>query len=407
MITTRLTYLIFVVAYLASLIGGCIYRLDLQTRRLCTTPYLRLRVLFVYIVWIIYLTFLGLQAIRFKYISKNIDKFNIVIAYFFAFLPPFPFTTILLVKTHEICALYNATLELIETVTSKDSFLSKKDLEKDRQMSKHLEKFLVLLGLGCGGAGTLVGGHFLIFPHWPMYYTSLWYSSPPWETNDRVYQLTYLWYSGFHLVFLWNLWAYVGFAFGAAAVYLSHVVPLLKQTFTFNRRHGNKLVKGTSFYRLVQRQAFFTTYATIDILHNWWMDVIGVVFAINQLIIGKVIMTTLVVLLKYSQNLDWRTIMIMVVWGQCGWGIWSTTLDLMGRFHTLATKTVNSWKYVDWGCRKENLAMARFKLSCRPLSVHFGRVFVAKKTSMLAFNKGILRGTFRVLMALKKSRNAP
>lgn len=45
--------------------------------------------------------------------------------------------------------------------------------------------------------------------------------------------------------------------------------------------------------------------------------------------------------------------------------------------------------------------MAKFRQACRPLGIRVGWNYFVKRSSVLKYFQGIIRGTFRALLALK------
>ncbi|CAL8092437.1 unnamed protein product [Orchesella dallaii] len=118
MITDCLLYFVSVFLHIASLTGGSLFRLNRDRQELYTNKFLKFKVWLVYIYWVKYLVFLAVQAIRFQLI-QDFNSFNIVFAYFVAFLPPFPLVTVLLFKTESFVSIINTSFETFANLTSK------------------------------------------------------------------------------------------------------------------------------------------------------------------------------------------------------------------------------------------------------------------------------------------------
>lgn len=82
-------------------------------------------------------------------------------------------------------------------------------------------------------------------------------------------------------------------------------------------------------------------------------------------------------------------------------GIWSLAL-LSGKYlFCKGHQALNSWKMHPWGSEKECKIMKKFRLSCKPLLLSCGTLFVVRKASIFGFFKGVTRGTCRALLMTK------
>lgn len=80
---------------------------------------------------------------------------------------------------------------------------------------------------------------------------------------------------------------------------------------------------------------------------------------------------------------------------------WSGVLEIGKHYHLNGKKVFGSWKRYDWGSKFENRVMAKFRLSCRPILLSYGKTFVVGPASVLNFSKGVVRGTMRCLLSTK------
>lgn len=87
------------------------------------------------------------------------------------------------------------------------------------------------------------------------------------------------------------------------------------------------------------------------------------------------------------------SVAIIVIWGTC--------LE-MGRYMFVGgSKVLRSWRGKKWGDEKENKIMKKFQRSCKPIFLCYGTWFVIRRVSLIIFLKGVVRGTFRALLASK------
>lgn len=107
------------------------------------------------------------------------------------------------------------------------------------------------------------------------------------------------------------------------------------------------------------------------------------------------------VLIRYWEMLQFISKAPMVIAEFWAIGYWTIILQIGCMFFVDGNKTLNSWKRHNWGCERENRLMKKFRQSCKPILLSFGSQFVIGRMSVLNYYQGVLRGTFRVLLATK------
>lgn len=80
---------------------------------------------------------------------------------------------------------------------------------------------------------------------------------------------------------------------------------------------------------------------------------------------------------------------------------WTFVMELGRIMFIVGNKVINSWKGDKWSTKEENMIMNRFSRSSKPLLIAYGTQFVLKKSSLFVFYRGVVRGTFRALLAIK------
>ncbi len=73
-------------------------------------------------------------------------------------------------------------------------------------------------------------------------------------------------------------------------------------------------------------------------------------------------------------------------------------LEISGRIHEDAKKTIKSWKNIEFSSLHERKYMSRFRKCCRPLKLGIEGTFTIKRLSVLKFMRAIIKGTFRALV---------
>lgn len=80
-----------------------------------------------------------------------------------------------------------------------------------------------------------------------------------------------------------------------------------------------------------------------------------------------------------------------------------TLLELGCTFYIGGIKMLRSWQGFKWSeSRIVNLEMKRFQRSCKPITLCWGNHFIIGKHSIFIYGRGVVRGTFRALLTIKK-----
>lgn len=81
--------------------------------------------------------------------------------------------------------------------------------------------------------------------------------------------------------------------------------------------------------------------------------------------------------------------------------MWLLILQLGNRFCNHGKSLLHSWRLHDWKSVANNREMRKFRKSCRLLLLCFNNTYVIRRITPFLYVKGIVRGTFRALLALK------
>lgn len=106
--------------------------------------------------------------------------------------------------------------------------------------------------------------------------------------------------------------------------------------------------------------------------------------------------------IKHRGFLETKVIAMLGTWAFILPVTWSIVLIIGGYVHNQGNKILSSWKQTPWGSRKERVVMAKFRRSCRPLMMAWGKAFVLKRVSILVFYRGLTRGIVRALLAFRE-----
>lgn len=105
-------------------------------------------------------------------------------------------------------------------------------------------------------------------------------------------------------------------------------------------------------------------------------------------------------LIKYWNFLDFISVtaIVVVCWGV--FFIWILILQFGKYMYIRGENTLFSWKRATWRNKMEAKQMAKFRKSCQPVLFRYGNLFVIGRITQFKFVKGVVRGTFRSLLAL-------
>jgi len=87
---------------------------------------------------------------------------------------------------------------------------------------------------------------------------------------------------------------------------------------------------------------------------------------------------------------------ILMGWTFIGLVVWLVALELSGRLELGSRRLLMSWKNWNWSVPNKKL-LSKFRKSCRPICKRAGSNHLIKRTSVLKFLKGIVRGTRALL----------
>ncbi|CAL8121202.1 unnamed protein product [Orchesella dallaii] len=143
-------------------------------------------------------------------------------------------------------------------------------------------------------------------------------------------------------------------------------------------------------------------YRTTEILHQNFLRTVGILFVPLHALTGNlVIFSNYVVITQSSEMNGWLSAMLFM-WSLSAGIFWWAVLEIGRYISTRGSRVLSSWKLGDWGSPLNSKIMLRFGKSCRPLMLNYRSTYVIGRQSSIKFVKGITRGTFRVLLTLKR-----
>lgn len=121
----------------------------------------------------------------------------------------------------------------------------------------------------------------------------------------------------------------------------------------------------------------------------------------TQALVLDLILFASVMLIKFGSKLSPASKCMLTSWAILGAVAWAAALIVGGHMHWYGIKVLKSWKYTKWSRNYHRLLMSKFRKSCRPLTISYGKTYVIRRLSVLKFIRGISKGIMRTLLTLK------
>lgn len=143
-------------------------------------------------------------------------------------------------------------------------------------------------------------------------------------------------------------------------------------------------------------------WRTVQTLQQTFNDLIGIILVPTQFFCGKLVVVVAFLIIKQGNELPMSKRVMWTTWAICLGLFWSLVLLMGGYIHMYGRKILVSWKYHKWiGLTKvERKMMSKFRKSCYPLSISYGKTYIIKRLSVLKFIRGITAGIFRALLTI-------
>ncbi len=176
------------------------------------------------------------------------------------------------------------------------------------------------------------------------------------------------------------------------------IVPFIVLEF----RIGRNPFKYFACCELRKPPLLWSAWRTVEILQLKINDLLGVILIPCQFLFGKLVVLITFMIIKLGHELSTSEIIMFSLWAVGSGLTWSLILLMGGYIHMFGRKILESWKYHKWiGLTKvEKKQMKKFRKSCCPLSISYGKAYVIKRLTVLKFIRGIIAGIFRALLTI-------
>jgi hypothetical protein len=119
-------------------------------------------------------------------------------------------------------------------------------------------------------------------------------------------------------------------------------------------------------------------------------------------LVGQFVIFANVTMIRDWVELDGYSICVLSATSLVIMCFWVTVLEVCGKEYSMGMRVLKSWKYLKFQSSVEAKYFHKVKKTCPVIQIGLAGFFTVKRKTVLNFMKGISRGTFRALIALKK-----
>ncbi|CAL8085452.1 unnamed protein product [Orchesella dallaii] len=369
-------------------IGGVSFKRDKGSRKIY---YTEKRLQFLRCVSLVegqWIAFMYCQCIRFK-LEGNIDDFNLIFTFAIANITTIVVFGINNLFYEDTSLVFNSYVHLLYNL--QDKYMPATDYDpRTSKVMKVLEFLTISIIINMTILAFLTSLMTIVVPSHPVLPTSL---IPPSFKYGIILKMI-----------LFPLQMFIPFSvYGALAlamidifVYSATVIPF----FINELRIGRGQYKTLDSLRTPKN--LMVTFRSFQLLHQMAMTCFGVAIVPCQTTVSNLILFSNFMFIRHRAELQPETNCMLVGWSTLSLLFWMFVLELGGRLHSRGREVLKSWKMHDFGDKGVNRCMSKFRKSCQPLSMNFGRTYVIRRLTILKFLRGLTTGTFRLLVAVHK-----
>lgn len=175
----------------------------------------------------------------------------------------------------------------------------------------------------------------------------------------------------------------------------------LRPIYTFELKLGLPPGKYTTLNKLRYPPNLVSNWRALELYLREFCQALGFVLIPIQTIFMQLSLFCNVTMIVFGSQLEITSKILLPLCSINPLFAWTLFLTVAGQLFSSSKKTLGSWKLERW-TGAERKFMMKFKRSFRPLSICAGKFFVVRPKSALNFVKGVSRGTFRSLIAMRK-----
>ncbi len=142
-------------------------------------------------------------------------------------------------------------------------------------------------------------------------------------------------------------------------------------------------------------------YRAAQILLGRTISVVSLFMFPTQCIVYKMVVFTSYMMLKHGNEMDTMSVFTLSFQAFLAAIYWSSTLVMGGNLHAQGKRILLSWKYHNkWPDRFTKRLMGKFRVSCKPFQLNWGKTYTIKRLTVLKFLRSLSRGILKALLAL-------
>lgn len=406
MFSKRFYRLIELLVPVLACLGGLSYSWDARTRQFyplnkqsCNNRKILISHAYMFL-WFIFAFF---QIFRYS-VSQNYNYVLYLVTMTFVLCCVFIIYTIIVVEAEDFFSMANGIITYLEWMKRKylNNGITVYDLQQITKCllflgtylpahipeeSKRIKIFdflLVLLIIGSTLVFLCISAFFILFPDFPNLFGSIFPNCGPWVILC----------SGVHLYSVFLYVFQVLFVLVCAAAYGIILIPVVTHEF----RVGRKSYASISSLR--EPVNLTIAYRSSQVFHNQLNKCLGYILFPAQTMATLLFIFSSYMIIRMRADMEILQICVLSALSVISFSAWSIVLVIFGHVNFGGNKVLASWKKADWKSRWEKKFMNKFRVSCRPITICWGKYFVVRPVSLLVYLRGLTRGLVRTLLAL-------
>lgn len=177
------------------------------------------------------------------------------------------------------------------------------------------------------------------------------------------------------------------------------VLALVEFPFLKELRVGRKASAYQTNSKLREMNNLIRIYKGAEILLARTNVIVGFVLFPLQSICTMICVFSAFEVIKHRDDLGIEIVLVLLIWAVVTPLGWAGVLIIGGVVHSEGNKILASWKQFPWRNARERVIMGKFRRSCMPLRIAWGRIFIVRRTSLMVFVRGLSRGIMRCLLS--------
>ncbi|OXA65094.1 hypothetical protein Fcan01_00673 [Folsomia candida] len=244
----------------------------------------------------------------------------------------------------------------------------------------------------------LVFGYKIIFPQHEM-------QLPNYLPRDSIlYTITFIIYAPTAMYSLLYCTNVVKFLIQIFSAYMILIVPLLRDELCLFAKIPARQYRCSNELRQLP-QNLGHAYRSLQLLDKLLSLTTGPLLPLMHSIFGHLAISAGYQIIMAGVGGDSkRTALFLAMFGMVV--VWISVISVAAKLQKESVKCILSWKtgvQIHWRSGKDRKYMAKFRKSCKPLYIGYLGYLRITPMTVLKFVQGVVRGTFRSVLAMRKS----